>query len=83
MGVFCAESGEAEVAELEQRSAPPVVHLDEPRAQVHLGAARDESEPRWYLDSGASNHMTGCRATFSELDEKHAGSVRFGDGSQV
>jgi hypothetical protein len=27
--------------------------------------------------------MTGCRATFSELDEKHTGSVRFGDGSRV
>jgi hypothetical protein len=83
IGVFCAESGEAVAAEVEQRSAPPVIHLAEPRAQVHLGAAGDESEPRWYLDSGASNHMTGCRAAFSELDEKHAGSVRFGDGSQV
>jgi transposase InsO family protein len=83
MGVFCAESGEAVAAEVEQRSAPSVVHLDEPRAQVHLGATGDESEPRWYLDSGAINHMMGCRAAFSELDEKHAGSVRFGDGSWV
>jgi hypothetical protein len=44
MGVFCAESDGAEEAEVEQKSAPPVVHLDEPRAQVHLGAAGDESE---------------------------------------
>jgi hypothetical protein len=85
IGVFCVEqSGKPRKMEVEQRAVPPVVHhLDEPRAQVHLGVAGDESEQRWYLDSGASNHMTGCRAAFSELDEKHGGSVRFGDGSQV
>jgi hypothetical protein len=27
--------------------------------------------------------MTGCRVAFSELNEKHRGSVRFGDGSRV
>ena len=62
IGVYCAEqSGEEEGLEVEQSPAPPVVHhLDEPRAQVHLGVAGDESEQRWYLDSGASNHMIGC-----------------------
>lgn len=37
----------------------------------------------WYLDNGASNHMTGQRFKFSELDEKVTGEVRFGDGSTV
>jgi len=85
MGVYCAEqSGGDQVLEAEHSFAPLAIHhFDEPRAQVHLGVAGDESEQRWYLDSGASNHMTGCRAAFSELDEKHAGSVRFGDGSRV
>jgi len=27
-----------------------------------------EVEQRWYLDSGASNHMTGSKADFAELD---------------
>ena len=35
------------------------------------------------MESGASNHMTGCRAAFSELDKKTTGSVKFGDGSRV
>ena len=37
----------------------------------------------WFLDSGASNHMTGCRSWFSELNESVTGTVKFGDGSQV
>ncbi|GJU21042.1 hypothetical protein Tco_1154384 [Tanacetum coccineum] len=37
----------------------------------------------WYLDNGASNHMTGVREHFIELDEKVCGKVRFGDGSYI
>ncbi|KAJ9567458.1 LOW QUALITY PROTEIN: hypothetical protein OSB04_003424 [Centaurea solstitialis] len=37
----------------------------------------------WYLDNGASNHITGKRSHFAELDEKIVGRVRFGDGSTV
>ena len=37
----------------------------------------------WYLDNGASNHMTGDRSKFKVLDESIVGQVRFGDGSSV
>ena len=37
----------------------------------------------WFLDSGASNHMTGVKGVFSELDTDIAGTVKFGDGSVV
>ena len=59
------------------------VNLDEPCAQVHLGRVGGEQEQRWYLDSGASNHMTGSKEAFSELDGNVTGTVKFGDGSRV
>ncbi|XP_076886334.1 uncharacterized protein LOC143536165 [Bidens hawaiensis] len=37
----------------------------------------------WHLDNGASNHMTGNREYFEELNEQIVGRVRFGDGSCV
>lgn len=37
----------------------------------------------WYLDTGASNDMTGDRDAFATLDETVTGMVKFGDGSSV
>lgn len=37
----------------------------------------------WYLDNGASNHMTGDKAKFKELDTTITGRLKFGDGSAV
>lgn len=43
----------------------------------------NEQDQRWYLDSGASNHMTGSKAVFSKLDGEVTGMVKLGDGSRV
>ncbi|KAK1422289.1 hypothetical protein QVD17_25292 [Tagetes erecta] len=48
-----------------------------------LSKNTNTKESQWYLDNGASNHMTGDRSHFKELDEKVSGQVRFGDGSFV
>ncbi|KAD4584276.1 hypothetical protein E3N88_21877 [Mikania micrantha] len=46
--------------------------------------AEDKSDAdTWYLDNGASNHMTGNKEYLCELDEKTARKVKFGDGSAV
>jgi hypothetical protein len=38
---------------------------------------------RWVLDIGVTNHMTGCKTVFSDLDQSIFGTVKFGDGSVV
>ena len=67
MATFCALH-DVEVEEKEEattmegpRRALKTVNLDEPRAQVHLGRVGADQEQRWYLDSGASNHMTDSK----------------------
>ena len=57
-----------------------LLHLDEPRARVLLGNGSDDDKiDGWYLDSGATHHMTGRREFFSDLDTDVGGSIKFGD----
>ena len=65
------------------RRALKTVNLDEPHAQVHLERVGADQMQQWYLDSSASNHMTGSKASFSELDDDVTGTVKFGGGSRM
>ena len=48
------------------------------------GSEGASSDPTlWYLDTGATNHMTGRREFFRNLDESTTGSVKFGDNSRI
>jgi hypothetical protein len=62
-----------------------VVDLVEAKVFAQLdgdnGGVRDAG--LWYLDTGATNNMTGAREAFSELNTNIRGTVRFGDGSVV
>ena len=48
------------------------------------GIVQSELEERlWYLDTGATSHMTGKKNLFYELDESYKGNVRFRDYSRI
>ncbi|KAF8672420.1 hypothetical protein HU200_049631 [Digitaria exilis] len=72
---------------LQPTSSPPPaastveLHLLEDKVFAAFDDPGDRDPKRWVLDSGASNHMTGSRAAFSNIDAGVTGSVRFGDGS--
>lgn len=61
----------------------PPIELVEKKLFAAVDDAVDRDPRSWIVDSGASNHMTGCRAAFSDLDGGITGNVRLGDGSVV
>jgi hypothetical protein len=65
-------------------AAAALLHLDEPQAHVFLsnGSSGDKIDG-WYLDTGATHHMTGRWELFSELDSGIRRSVKFEDASAV
>ena len=60
-----------------------VIFLNEEKVIPKKLEFHEKEEGVWYLDNGASNHMTGERSYFSELNENVKGKVKFGDGSFV
>nr|GFB14518.1 zinc finger, CCHC-type [Tanacetum cinerariifolium] len=48
-----------------------------------VGYKETTKDSQWYLDNGASNHMTGIRDHFENLDEKVSGRVKFRDSSYI
>ncbi|GKC97544.1 zinc finger, CCHC-type containing protein [Tanacetum coccineum] len=61
------------------------VFLNEENVNPRLKSAMDVGGDTslCYLDNGATNHMTGYKDKFRELDRSIQGSVKFGDGSKV
>jgi hypothetical protein len=59
------------------------VELEEAKVFLHLDGPVEKDNSRWVLDIGATNHMTGSRSAFAELNPAVCGTVRFGDGSLV
>ena len=47
--------------------------------ELHLTGGGEQTGDMWYLDNGASNHMTGDPTKFRKLDGGITGRVKFGD----
>lgn len=60
-----------------------VVYLNEKKVQPSTWETEEDMENLWYLDNGASNHMSGNRLFFYKLDESVTEVVRFGDDSRI
>lgn len=60
-----------------------VVMLNERNVKPKDFETNSDGDNVWYLDNGASNHMTGNLNYFKEIDESITGKVRFGDDSRI
>jgi hypothetical protein len=58
-----------------------IIHIDEQKVYADLGATEGGDHDRWVLNADTTNHMTGSREIFAELDLQICGTVKLGDGS--
>jgi hypothetical protein len=59
------------------------LRIIEERVFVQLDEESERNDLLWYLDSGATNHMFGCRRAFINIDTSIRDTVKFSDGSEV
>lgn len=59
------------------------VRIVEAKVFAQLDGDEGRDEALWFLDSGATNHMSGSRGAFFDIDAGVTGSVKFGDASEV
>nr|CAE04657.2 OSJNBa0061G20.13 [Oryza sativa Japonica Group] len=60
------------------------VHLTEKKVVLyHEHGDGTELTGDWFLDTGATNHMTGAGSAFAELNTGVLSTVKFGDGSVI
>ena len=77
------ENKDEDTQEAEDLMVHEIIFLNE--KNIHLSDFETNSvgENIWYLDNGASNHMTGNRDYIKHIDETIMGKVRFGDDSRI
>lgn len=69
--------------EAEELMMNEVVYLNEENVTPSKFETHTYGDNVWYLDNGASNHMSGRKEYFSNLDEKVTCKMRFGDDSRI
>lgn len=78
-----AETKDDDTREAEELMVHEVVYLNEKKVNPKEFETSQDKSNVWYLDNGASNHMTGNQNYFQSINEKITGKVRFGDDSRI
>ena len=74
---------EDKTQEAEELMMQEVVLLNERNCMPSMFESSSAVENLWYLDNGASNHMTDNLTYFSKLGQRVTGKVKFGDDSKI
>lgn len=77
------ENNNNDTQEADELMMHEVVYLNEKNCIPSKYEKNTGEENLWYLDNGASNHMSGDRRYFSKIDDSITGKVRFGDDSCI
>ena len=71
------------VEESKEESALMILSDSEFSEQLLQGNGEEVNCELWYLDTGASSHMTGIKSFCHSIDEHKTCNVKFGDGSSI
>ncbi|WZZ26643.1 hypothetical protein YC2023_010044 [Brassica napus] len=77
------ETDDSDTQDADELMMHEVVYLNEKNCVPEKYETCMDAEDIWYLENGASNHMTGDQRYFSEIDKHITGKVRFGDDSRI
>ncbi|CAA7014431.1 unnamed protein product [Microthlaspi erraticum] len=72
-----------ETLEVDKLMMHEVVNLHEKNCIPSNYETNNDEENIWYLDNGASNHMTGDQRYFSKINRSITRQVRFSDDSRI
>ncbi|XP_013632817.1 PREDICTED: uncharacterized protein LOC106338363 [Brassica oleracea var. oleracea] len=76
------EQDKADTQEADVLMMPEEVYLNEGKVMPRKYESNGEDN-MWYLDNGATNHMTGNRRYFAKFDKSITGKIKFGDDSRI
>jgi hypothetical protein len=62
-------------------SAEVEIHVE--KVFAHLDEEKECNSRTWVLDTGATNHMSGCRVAFTKIDTAVLDTMQFDDDSVV
>lgn len=82
----CGKQGHYQFECTSNENGVNYVEFDEEEELLLMAHAEMSSEEKrgvWFLDSGCSNHLTGEKGWFMELDENFKHSVRLGNSSKM
>jgi hypothetical protein len=66
---------------LEVISSSAEVEIHEEKVFTHLDEEKERDVGTWVLDTGVTNHMSGCREAFTKINMAVLGTVHFSDDS--